>query len=494
MYGRLALVVAVIASTFTLIGSLPPAAAAEDEIYPLVFPIVGDVYYSDTFGACRSGCSRRHLGNDLMTYGLKGLPVVAAHDGVVRSTSTGHGRDCCAIWGLEAPDGWETWYIHMNNDTPYTDDGNGWGYAPGIEPGAVVEAGQLIGWVGDSGNAEHTAPHIHFELRRPDGTPISPYASLQAATHVDLPRIWGADRFVTAAEIARDEFPDGSETVFVTTGRAFPDALSVGAVSASNGIPVLLTEHSSLPDATRDAVQDMNPSDIVVVGGPAAVSASVADALSQIAPVRRIGGVNRYDTASMVADAFFDQPSVVYLAYGYSFPEAVSASVAAGTSSGPLILTDDDELPGVTRTYLSSLSDVEVVVIGGTGAVSPAVAAEVAALESVSSVRRIGSGGASDVSIDVSQASFPGGADTVYLATAGDYADALAGASLAGRNDAPVLLLTDSGLDDVVAEVDRLGATNIIVLGGPAAVGYGWIRPFWSVSVGNTMPVWNSHG
>jgi putative cell wall-binding protein len=489
MYGRLALVVAVVASTFSIIAS-PPAVAAEDEVYPIVFPVVGDVYYTDTFGACRAGCSRPHLGNDLMTYGYKGVPVVAAHDGVIRNTSTALGRACCAIWGLRADDGWESWYIHMNNDTPFTDDGKGWGFAPGIDVGTRVTAGQLIGWVGDSGNAENTGPHIQFELHKPDGTVISPYASLQAATRVDLPRIWGANRFNTAAEIAMDEFPEGSDTVFVTTGRKFPDALSVGAVSASLGVPIILTEPGSLPTASRDAVAAMNPSEIVVVGGPEAVSAGVEAALEAIAPVRRIGGVNRYETATMVADAFFDQPSTVYVAYGYSYPEAVSASVTAGTSSGPLILTDDGSVPGTTVAYLSALESVEVVVIGGTGAVSSGVIAAIESIPSVTSVTRIGSGGASDVSIDVSQSAFPDGSGAVYLATAGDYADALAGASLAGRNDAPILLLTDSGLGAVVDEVARLGATDITVLGGPEAVGYGWIEPFWSASVGNTMPIW----
>jgi hypothetical protein len=79
------------------------------------------------------------------------LPVVAAADGVVRWI----GSECC-ILSIDHGGGWETWYIHLNNDTPGTDDGLGWGIAPGIERGTSVHQGQLIGWVGDSGNAEWT--------------------------------------------------------------------------------------------------------------------------------------------------------------------------------------------------------------------------------------------------------------------------------------------------------------------------------------------------
>jgi len=85
---------------------------------------------------------------------------------------------------LEDAEGYTYDYIHLNNDTPGTDDGHGgrqYAIAPDIQRGARVVKGQVVGWVGDSGNAESTLPHLHFEIHIPEGAAIDPYESLLAA-------------------------------------------------------------------------------------------------------------------------------------------------------------------------------------------------------------------------------------------------------------------------------------------------------------------------
>jgi hypothetical protein len=148
----------------------------------IVFPVVGSVRYSDDFGACRDGCTRRHEGVDLM--GDKLQREVAAVDGRVVAVRTDASGRSGNMITLEAADGWTYVYRHINNDTPGSDDDANpanWRLAPGISLGARVRAGQFVAYLGDSGNAEATAPHLHFEVRAPDGTPIDPYAILRHA-------------------------------------------------------------------------------------------------------------------------------------------------------------------------------------------------------------------------------------------------------------------------------------------------------------------------
>lgn len=168
-----------------LVSAMPLLAAqpARAEIVRnIVFPVIGAVSYSNDFGDPRSG--RTHEGNDLM--GKKMQQLVSAVDGTVRFIAYPQPSWGYSVW-IRDSEGYEYRYLHMNNDNPGTDDGVGgpqYAYAPGISEGAKVSKGQLIGWMGDSGNAESTGAHLHFEIRQPDRTPINPYQSLLAAQKV----------------------------------------------------------------------------------------------------------------------------------------------------------------------------------------------------------------------------------------------------------------------------------------------------------------------
>jgi murein DD-endopeptidase MepM/ murein hydrolase activator NlpD len=151
---------------------LPEEPTCTPFVYEFTYPVAGKSVAVSSFGADRS--DHQHAGNDIAAAAL--TPVVAADDGRVSWIAS----TCCAL-AIRHADNWTTWYIHLNNDTFGTDDGLGWGIAPGLTVGSKVEAGQVIGWVGDSGNAEDSVPHLHFELRTPDNVAVDPAASLAEA-------------------------------------------------------------------------------------------------------------------------------------------------------------------------------------------------------------------------------------------------------------------------------------------------------------------------
>ena len=151
-------------------------------VRPISFPVLGAVSYSNGWGACRDGCSRRHVGTDII--GVRMQPLLAAVDGTVTRIRHENVGTAGAVITVTGADGWRYNYFHVNNDTPGTYDGlSGPEYqiSPLITLGSTVRAGQVIAYMGDSGNAEGSVPHLHFEIRTPEGTPINPFPSLVAA-------------------------------------------------------------------------------------------------------------------------------------------------------------------------------------------------------------------------------------------------------------------------------------------------------------------------
>ncbi len=185
------LIIAAVSLTLAVGWPSPSRAAQPDEeaISAIVFetfPHKGaDSNFWNSWGAPRSG-GRRHKGVDIM--GQRGDEIVAVADGVV--TAMDESRMSGYFIRIQH-DGFSTVMMHLNNDTYGTDDGQGgrWtAFYPTLRVGDHVTAGQVVGYIGDSGNAEGTSPHTHFEVKI-DGVSINPYRYLVAAwrRHFRLP-------------------------------------------------------------------------------------------------------------------------------------------------------------------------------------------------------------------------------------------------------------------------------------------------------------------
>jgi len=164
-------------AALAIVAAAPLAGAADDLL--IRFPQLDEqTEFVDSWGAARSG-GRSHQGTDLM--GTKMAPVVAVLDGVI--DGMGRGPRSGYYIRIDHGDDVSSWYMHLNNDTPGTDDRRGGpenAFAESLAVGDTVEAGQVIGFVGDSGNAEWSGAHTHFELHI-GGRAVNPYPYLRDA-------------------------------------------------------------------------------------------------------------------------------------------------------------------------------------------------------------------------------------------------------------------------------------------------------------------------
>ena len=149
----------------------------------IVFPVLGSTTYGDDFGQPRAGGP--HQGIDIVA--PKRSLALAAEAGKVEFWS--HSATAGCMLYLHGASGTDYYYIHLNNDlTPKNDNRGkcvaGTAYAKGLKDGVKVVAGQPVGYVGDSGDANGIHAHLHFELHPGRKAATDPYLWLQRATHL----------------------------------------------------------------------------------------------------------------------------------------------------------------------------------------------------------------------------------------------------------------------------------------------------------------------
>lgn len=223
------------------------------------------------------------------------------------------------------------------------------------------------------------------------GTAAVPAAVEAAfAADYDVDRIAGADRYETAAEVARRLKAAGGKasTAFVARGDAFPDALSAAPFASGRAMPVLLTRPTDLPDATAEALADIGSTSVVVLGGTSAVGEGVAGELDLLlsGTVDRWEGADRYATAMKIAEGGIGRGwgtwATVGIATGVNFPDALGGGAAIGFRGGVLLLTAPTALSeGVSGLLSLHISDIDTIeVLGGENALSVGVYNELQAL------------------------------------------------------------------------------------------------------------------
>lgn len=306
-------------------------------------------------------------------------------------------------------------------------------------------------------------------------------------------RIQGADRYATAAAVALDSFPDGATTAVLATGQAFADALSASGLAGALNAPVLLTLTDDVPQATLDALETLETTDIVLMGGEAAISASVEEALvDQFETVSRVEGDDRFGTAAAAAAAIAEtddsnpvttddglgstsQGVTAMLTSGLSFPDAVSASQVSYAIRLPILLATTDVLPQATIDAITDNGIEHVVIVGGTGVIGSTVKQQLeedleVTTERVAGVNRwqtnteVVAYGVEEAGLDPA---------STFLATGANFPDALVAGPAAGAAGEALLLVFPTVLPDptkAFIEAEAGVIDFLRAIGGPSAV------------------------
>lgn len=303
----------------------------------------------------------------------------------------------------------------------------------------------------------------------------------RAARKLVVSRLGGSTRYGTNLEVNKKTASKG-KPVFLASGQAFPDALSAApAVSKVSG-SLFLVPRTGLDESTTQAIRALKPSEIFIIGGTGAVSTTVESRAKAIAPVSRISGATRYETAIAVADKFFPgHQDLVFVATGTNFPDALSASAGGGALKAPVLLVRGKGASGEgAKQALSQRRASEVAIVGGTGAVSANIEKDLRGITSLKQVTRLSGqtryGTNLAVNAFVDAKSGKGAKQGVWLATGSDFPDALSAAVPAGKPDQRLVLSTKTCIPTdavtVWSQQDGSKLTNVTLVGGSGALGH----------------------
>jgi len=194
------------------------------------FPVVGNVTYTNDWHDPRPG--GWHEGNDVMS--VRHQPAVAFEPGWVEKWSHPGGALPSCMLVLHGKSGMVYWYIHLNNDRGLDNDNNAGcrkAYAPGLDYHDHVSRGQLVGFVGDSGDANGIQPHLHFEVHKANGTPINPFKYLNDAKHLLFPRLRPGLGDITVTLKGAEVVGKTSSTITVRTKRVVVAPLGLSFIN-----------------------------------------------------------------------------------------------------------------------------------------------------------------------------------------------------------------------------------------------------------------------
>jgi putative cell wall-binding protein len=348
----------------------------------------------------------------------------------------------------------------------------------------------------------------------PSGTNTSNLVggSVLFAATTSIQRVAGVDRYATASALFADTFanPTRAHAVVVTSGANFPDALSANLLASELNTGVLLTDPSSLSPAVALELASDDVDNVYLVGGTAAISAMVATQIAAIhvlgistnpaIVVTRLSGADRFATNNVIDETAAttlggtNGPktfNTAIVATGNSFADALAVGPIVYNQSIPLVLTDSTSLSASALQTLKDLQVKNVIIVGGTSAVSQAVETAITAAGFKVQYRIAGAdrtGTAAQIAtwalngLPVTPtyqalaavSGWLSNSATVWIARGDSFADALAAGPVAGSLGESIVLtasptLVGPGIASYFA--GQAGTiTAIDVLGGTAAV------------------------
>ncbi|PAV31303.1 hypothetical protein CIL05_01230 [Virgibacillus profundi] len=282
-------------------------------------------------------------------------------------------------------------------------------------------------------------------------------------------------RITTAIEVSKDLYPEGfssnhsHKTVVLTTMLEYADALSSAPLAAQEGnAPILLTDATKIREEVLAELNRLNTEKVILIGGTQAISTQIEQNLkSQGYAVERISGKDRFET-NLEINKQLTGVEGVFVTSGMNFPDTLGAAPIAAIKDWAIVLTRTDRIPDNSLNYLNF---EDIVIVGGTQAVSTDVEDEIITQNGGDKVLRLsGSDRYKTLAAVLSYFKDDIHSNEALVATGKNFPDALTASSLSVKSKAPLLLTGDKLDPELSGIIESYGDNNVVeefkVIGG----------------------------
>ncbi|MDU5922505.1 MAG: cell wall-binding repeat-containing protein, partial [Finegoldia magna] len=289
-------------------------------------------------------------------------------------------------------------------------------------------------------------------------------------TTKNINRISGENRELTAIEVSKETYPNGTDTVILANRETFSDTISASPLAKTERAAILYASKDEISKDTLNEIKRLKAKNVIIIGGENSIKVEVSDKLKNNKySVTRIAGKDRYKTSLKIAEKVINKSNSnkLQIASGENFADALAITNLSNRDNTPILLVAKDTIDSEIIKLLSKLNLEKINVAGGENSISNKTFNEIKTITK-SKVERIAGDNRYETSFKI--AKLMNKSDKFIIASGENFADSLVAAPYADKENAVLVLSAKDELSSEIKEYLTKNESMITIIGGEKSI------------------------
>lgn len=299
------------------------------------------------------------------------------------------------------------------------------------------------------------------------------YPKLESSNSKSMKKIYrisGRNRELTAIEVSKKTYPNGTDTVIIANRETFSDTISASPLAKIERAAILYTSKDEISKDTLDEIKRLEAKNIIIIGGENSIKVEVLDKLkNKKYSVTRIAGKDRYKTSLKIAEKVIHKSNSkqLQIASGENFADALAITNLSNRDNTPILLVAKDTIDSESMKTLNKLNLEKINVAGGEKSISNKTFNTIKSVAE-SKVERISGENRYETSFKI--AKLMNKTDKFIIASGENFADSLVASPYADKENAVLVLSAKDELSSEIKEYLTKNDSIITIIGGEKSI------------------------